>query len=73
MPHIDHKQLVITFERLAARQLELGFDKPEADRMGMRMALRLHGWTPAEADQMTENIFASQPKKKSVYSRKEAK
>lgn len=63
MHKIDHKKLVVTFERMAQRQRELGFDKEDAERMGMRMALRLFGWTAQEADQMTENIFASQPRK----------
>ena len=70
MHHFNYKQMVLTFERMAARNLAVGFPKDTADRMAMRMALRLHGWTPKEADQMTENIFASQDHYKSVRTRK---
>jgi hypothetical protein len=58
----DHKQLALTFERIAARNLALGFEKETAERMAMRMALRAFGWTAHEADQMTHTIFADASK-----------
>jgi hypothetical protein len=62
MRRTDWKKLALTFERMVKENKERGFDKETSERMAMREALRTVGWTEAEADQMTYNIFASATK-----------